>query len=167
MLEPMEVNTFWLALDDTTPENGCLRVLPKSHALNLQAMHERHDVDNVLGAEIDLESVDESKAEDTLLHPGDIEIYHPNLIHGSHVNTSPNWRRGLTIRYIPASTRILSDAPFPSAFMLRGDAVPEVNIYQPWPRYTEGEHLPFRQTDAWNQRSEAWNQRHARQLART
>ena len=27
-LEPMEVVTLWLAVDDATPENGCLRVIP-------------------------------------------------------------------------------------------------------------------------------------------
>jgi len=33
-------------------------------------------------------------------------------------NTSTQWRRGLTIRYIPTSTRIL-DAEASSAFLLR------------------------------------------------
>ncbi|NQZ68657.1 MAG: phytanoyl-CoA dioxygenase family protein, partial [Lentisphaeria bacterium] len=27
-LEPMEVVTLWLAVDDSTPENGCMRVIP-------------------------------------------------------------------------------------------------------------------------------------------
>lgn len=163
-LEPMEVVTFWLALDDTTPENGCLRLIPESHTLDLQTMHERTDVENVLGAEIDLSSVDESKAVDVLLHPGDVEIHHPNLIHGSHANTSPKWRRGLTIRYIPATTRILSDGPFPSAFILRGQAVPEVNVYQPWPHYAEGRHMSFGEWQEWNRRSDLWNRRNQRQL---
>jgi phytanoyl-CoA hydroxylase len=159
-LEPMEVVTLWLALDETTPENGCLRVVPGTHELSLQEMHERSDVDNVLGSEIDLSTVDESRAVDILLSPGDVEIHHPNLIHGSHANTSPRWRRGLTIRYIPTTTRILSDEPFPSAFLLRGEAKPSVNLYQPWPRYLEGKHMPFSDAKTWNERAEAWNRQH-------
>jgi ectoine hydroxylase-related dioxygenase (phytanoyl-CoA dioxygenase family) len=163
-LEPMEVVTLWLALDETTPENGCLRVIPKSHTLSLQEMHERKDVDNVLGSEMDLSQVNEAEAVDILLHPGDIEIHHPNLIHGSHANTSPWWRRGLTIRYIPASTRILGDEPFPSAFLLRGEAVPGINTYQPWPKYVEGKHMPLQDSDAWNELCASWNAKHRRSL---
>lgn len=163
-LEPMEVVTLWLSLDEVTPENGCLRVVPGSHELGLQAMHERTDVDNVLGAEMDLSQVDESKAVDIILSPGDVEIHHPNLIHGSHANTSPRWRRGLTIRYIPASTRILTDEPFPSAFLLRGEAVPGVNQYQPWPTHIADRHMPFKGQKQWNEQCEGWNRRNHRAL---
>ena len=164
-LEPMEVVTLWLSLDTVTPENGCLRVIPGTHKLELQAIHERTDVDNVLGAEMDLSQVDETKAVNIILEPGDVEIHHPNLIHGSHANTSPNWRRGLTIRYIPTSTRIKTDEPFPSAFILRGEPAVGVNRYQPWPRYVDGMHLPFHGAALWNAQCEAWNLRNHSVLA--
>lgn len=67
-------------------------------------------------------------------------------------------RRGLTIRYIP--TRILSDGPFRSAFLLCGNAVPGVNQYNPWPQYMGGRQMPFADSAAWNQRAEVHNQRH-------
>lgn len=164
-LEPMNVVTLWLALDKTTPENGCLRVIPESHKTSLQELQERTDVENVLGSGLDSSLVDESEAVDILLEPGGVEIHHPNLIHGSHANTSPRWRRGLTIRYIPTTTRIVTDEPFPSAFLLRGEAVPGVNVYQPWPRYVEGKHMPFRHTADWNQRCHEWNEKHHEHLA--
>lgn len=164
-LEPMEVVTLWLSLDEVDAENGCLRVIPGTHELGLQAKHERKDVDNVLGEEMDLDQVDESKAVDVELQPGDVEIHHPNLIHGSHANTSSRWRRGLTIRYIPTSTRILSDEPFPSAFLLRGEAMDGINRYQPWPRYRQGEHMEFNGQEEWNERSSGWNTRQSRYLA--
>ncbi|MEX2535024.1 MAG: phytanoyl-CoA dioxygenase family protein [Trueperaceae bacterium] len=158
-LEPMEVVTLWLSLDEVDQENGCLRMIPGTQKLDIQATHERKDVDNVLGAEMDLSQVDEDRAVDVVLRPGDVEIHHPNLIHGSHANTSSRWRRGLTIRYIPTSTRILSDKPFPSAFLLRGEALPGVNEYQPWPRYRAGDHMPFSGKEEWNDSSEEWNDR--------
>jgi len=157
-LEPMEVVTLWLAIDESTPENGCMRVIPGSQntrLLSREELQKRDDVDNVLGTGMDPALVDEEKAVDLVLQPGDVSIHHPSIIHGSNPNTSDRWRRGLTIRYIPTSTRILSqDAPFPSAFLLRGQAVPGINTYNPWPPYVEGEHMPFRDWPAWNQRCE-------------
>lgn len=156
-LEPVRVVTLWLALDHTDPENGCLRVIPRSQSLDLQEMKERSDVDNVLGSGMDDSDVDESHAVDIILEPGGVEIHHPNLIHGSHANNSDRWRRGLTIRYIPTSTRIKSEEPWPSAFLLRGSAVDGVNRYQPWPLYVEGRHMPFSGTDEWNSAAQRAN----------
>jgi ectoine hydroxylase-related dioxygenase (phytanoyl-CoA dioxygenase family) len=149
-LEPMEVVTLWLAVDDATPGNGCMQVIPGTHTLELQALQQRSDVDSVLGSGIDEALVDESRAVDIALRAGDIEIHHPNIVHGSHANTSPRRRCGLTIRYIPTTTRILTDEPWPSAYLLRGEAVPGVNQYQPRPTYVEGVHLPFRGSEAFS-----------------
>ena len=107
-LDPMEVISLWLAADASTPENGCMRVVPGSHRTSLQEVRERSDVANVLGSSMDAVHVDEDSAIDLVLQPGDVSIHHPNAVHGSNANTSPHWRRGLTIRYIPTSTRVLA-----------------------------------------------------------
>ncbi|MQA85651.1 MAG: phytanoyl-CoA dioxygenase family protein [Streptosporangiales bacterium] len=149
-LEPMRVVTLWLAVDDSTPDNGCMRVVPGSHREDLYELRRRDDVDSVLGSESAVE-VDESRAVDLVLAPGDVEVHHPNILHASYPNTSPGRRCGLTIRYIPTSTRIVSQQqPFPSALLLRGD--PGANVYQPWPKYAPGEHFPFRGAGEWNSR---------------
>jgi phytanoyl-CoA hydroxylase len=150
-LNPMVVVTLWLALDESVPENGCLRIIPRTHLQQLVDIRERPDVENVLGSEmnVDPDSIRESEAVDVVLSPGDVSIHHPNVVHGSEPNDSPRWRRGLTIRYIPTSTRIVTDSPWPSAFLLRGEAAPGVNHYQPRPRYVEGVHMPFEGCEAW------------------
>ncbi|MEW6753890.1 MAG: phytanoyl-CoA dioxygenase family protein [Candidatus Latescibacterota bacterium] len=148
-LEPMEVVTLWLAVDDSTPENGCMRVIPGTQCLDLQRMQQERDTPNVLGSQIDPALVDESRAVDVVLYAGDVSVHHPNLIHGSNANTSSRRRCGLTIRYIPTSTRILTDQPWPSAFLLRGSPVEGINQYRPRPRYAEGRHLRFRGCEAW------------------
>lgn len=150
-LDPMRVVTLWLAADEVNHENGCMRVIPGSQHRKLEGVRDRKDVVNVLGAEIDVDpsAIDESQAVDIELHPGDVEVHHPNIIHGSHANTSDRWRRGLTIRYIPTSTRIVTEGQWPSAFLLRGDAVPGVNRYLPRPHYREGEHMAFAGSEAW------------------
>ena len=107
------------------------------------------DVANVLNRGLDPVTVNETRAVDVVLKAGDVSVHHPNIVHGSNANTAPRRRAGLTIRYIPVSTRIISDEPWPSAFLLRGDAVPGVNRYQPWPRYVPSKHMPFRGAEAW------------------
>jgi ectoine hydroxylase-related dioxygenase (phytanoyl-CoA dioxygenase family) len=162
-LEPMEVITLWLALDRSDTENGCLRVIPGTQSmrlLSLEEMEDRENGMNVLGKGIDPRTLDESQANDLILEPGDVSIHHPNVIHGSHANASPRWRRGLTIRYIPTTTRILKPQPHVSAFMLRGEPVAGVNLYNPWPEYVQGEHMPFKDALEWNTRCRAANQRY-------
>lgn len=148
-LDPMNVVTLWLAVDDSMEENGCMRVIPGTQDVDLQEMKENKDQANVLSSEIDSSFVDDAKAVSFVMKSGSVSVHHPNVIHGSNANTSPYRRCGLTIRYIPTSTRILSDKPWPSAFMLRGEAVPGINEYQPFPKYVEGEHMPFKGCENW------------------
>lgn len=158
-LDPMEVITFWLAIDASTPQNGCMRVIPRTHRMSLQGLRPNTAIENVLASEMDPALVDETRAVDLTLAPGDVSIHHPNIVHGSNANTSPLRRCGLTIRYIPTSTRILLDRPntgpltpegrHPSAFLLRGQAAPGVNEYNNWPRYVAGKHMPFRGCEHW------------------
>ncbi|WP_018655341.1 phytanoyl-CoA dioxygenase family protein [Actinomadura flavalba] len=147
-LDPMNVVTLWVAVDRSTPENGCLRVIPGSHRDELHGVRERRDGgDAVFDVESDT-TVDESQAVDMVLEPGDVEVHHPNIMHGSNANTSPHRRCGLTIRYIPTSTRITTEEqPFPSALLLRGE--PGVNTYRERPAYVEGRHFPFTGAERW------------------
>ena len=148
-LEPMDVVTLWLAIDDSTTENGCMRVIPGTQHVSLQKMRERTDVANVLNSEIDPEMVDESRAVDLVLKAGDVSVHHPNVIHGSNANNSPHRRAGLTIRYIPTSTRVLQ-RDWPSVFLLRGEPVPGINTYRQRPAYVEGVSMPFRGSETWS-----------------
>jgi ectoine hydroxylase-related dioxygenase (phytanoyl-CoA dioxygenase family) len=143
-LEPMEVVSLWLAIDDSTPENGCLRVVPNSHRTELHPLEQRDDVANVLKSGMAESAVDDSAAVDVVLRAGDVSIHHPNVIHGSNANNSPHRRCGLTIRYIPTSTRIISETPWPSAFLLRGKGVEGINDYLDFPAYVAGRHMAFR-----------------------
>ena len=147
-LAPMNVVSLWLAVDDSLPENSCMRVIPGTHQMRLQQLHQRTDVANVLNSEIDPALVDESKAVDVIIKAGGMSVHHPNIIHGSNANTSNMRRCGLTIRYIPTSTRITKQ-PWPCSFLLRGEAVPDINEYLSWPHYVRGEHMPFRGCEAW------------------
>jgi ectoine hydroxylase-related dioxygenase (phytanoyl-CoA dioxygenase family) len=152
-LVPMRVVSLWLALDDSTPENGCMRVIPGSQDRELSELRENGGAANALGRHMDPALVDEARAVDVVLAAGDVSIHDPNIIHGSNANTSPRWRRGLTIRYIPTTTRIDKDDW--TTFLLRGRPVPGINRYSRRPRYSAGEHLPFTGCETWNRECDA------------
>ena len=148
-LEPMEVITIWLAVDDSTPENGCMRVVPGSHREQKLYRHRVSEGDNVLRSELDLK-VDETRAADVIVPAGGVSLHDPYLIHGSKANLSDRRRCGLTLRYIPTTTRIKREN-FP-AYLCRGKAVDGVNCYPPLPRFRPGDHYPFQGCDRppWN-----------------
>jgi phytanoyl-CoA hydroxylase len=173
-LEPMNVITLWLAVDRADSGNGCMRVVPGTQHESLKEVLARNETENVLASSIDESVVDESKAVDIELEPGDVSVHHPNIFHGSNANTSDRWRRGLTIRYIPTTTKILKESSgeelepgksFPSAFLLRGEAHSGVNLYNPYPRFTPELSMPFRGSKTWNDSAKTWNNRNTGVIA--
>ncbi len=146
-LEPMEVVSLWLAVDDSDTGNGCLKVIPGSHQQELSTLRQNTETDSVFGSEADAQ-VDEAAAVPLVLAAGDVEVHHPNIMHASDANTSSRRRCGLTIRYIPTTTRIVSaEQPFRSAFHLRG--APGANRYQERPRFDPDRHFAFAGQASW------------------
>ena len=99
-LTPPNVTTAWIALSESTPENGCLKVVPGSHLASLP-QRETYAADNMLsrGQEIAVE-VDEAQAVEMPLHPGEFSLHHIGIVHGSGPNHSQSPRIGLAVRYI-------------------------------------------------------------------
>jgi len=141
-LAPMDVITVWLAIDDVDAENGCMRVIPGSHQTREVWQHHRSDErPNVLSSELDAAAVDEARAIDVIVPAGGVSVHDPFLIHGSNANTSTRRRCGLTIRYIPTTTRITREW---TTFLFRGEDRHGRNDYSRFPPYREGAHFPFR-----------------------
>ncbi len=92
--------TLWVALDPSTPENGCLRLVPGSHRLPLHRLRPNDAVPSLFGVELDPQLVDEAAAVDVVLAAGDVSVHHPNLVHGSGPNRSDRPRRALAVRYL-------------------------------------------------------------------
>ncbi|MEA2327814.1 MAG: hypothetical protein QOE68_2773, partial [Thermoanaerobaculia bacterium] len=103
--EPRLVSA-WIALTDSAPDKGCLRVVPGSHARRMEhrsAPMRAHDL-LASGLEIDVE-VDEREAQDIVLAPGEMSLHHVLIVHGSHPNASPRPRIGFAVRYVAAEVR--------------------------------------------------------------
>jgi hypothetical protein len=148
-LNPLEAVTLWIAIDDSTAETGCLRVIPASHQSELYELQRADHTPNIFGWQIDSSLVDEKKAVDIVLKAGDVSAHHPKLFHASGANGSDRRRAGMSIRYIPATTCIADNSPFPNALLLRGTAQPGINHYHDLPRYVEGLHMPFEGCQNW------------------
>ena len=104
-IEPLATCTVWIAIDASTTENGCLRVIPGSHKSKQLARHNRSDASNIaLNLELDKAEFDESEAVDIVLRPGEVSLHDVYLFHGSEPNLSEHPRRGMTLRYMPTSS---------------------------------------------------------------
>jgi non-heme Fe2+,alpha-ketoglutarate-dependent halogenase len=105
-LDPADVVTAWVALTDSTPANGAMRVIPGTHKLEQVPHQDTFRADNLLsrGQEIMVE-VDDRQAAMLELQAGEMSLHHVRLIHGSDPNPSPQRRIGFAIRYIPTTVR--------------------------------------------------------------
>lgn len=103
-IRPMATVTAWIALDDSTADNGCMRFLPGSHGAGRSYRHrtdERPDL--ALDLTID-EDLDLATARDVLLQAGQMSLHDVFLVHGSNPNRSARRRAGLALRYMPAAS---------------------------------------------------------------
>jgi phytanoyl-CoA dioxygenase PhyH len=111
----------WIALLDSTGENGCMRVVPGSHRKGVLPHEEMGDADNLLnqGQEIRVE-VNEADAIEVVLRAGEMSLHHTAIIHGSRPNRSDTMRLGFIARFVTSSYGLASQqTPF---FLARGSA---------------------------------------------
>jgi ectoine hydroxylase-related dioxygenase (phytanoyl-CoA dioxygenase family) len=87
-------------------ENGCMRVIPGSHELGGFSQYRPVDT-TVQTFHAEVVDVDESKAVDFELERGQCSLHDGRIIHGAKANTSPLRRTGYTMRYFPASVKVM------------------------------------------------------------
>ncbi|HZE41873.1 MAG TPA: phytanoyl-CoA dioxygenase family protein [Stackebrandtia sp.] len=97
--------TVWLALDRSSADNGCMRVIPGSHRHAPRRYRQRGPDDTFFRTEA--VDVDESTAVDLELEPNHCSLHDGRILHGANANTGPHRRAGYTMRYLPATTRII------------------------------------------------------------
>jgi phytanoyl-CoA hydroxylase len=93
----------WLAVSPATVENGCLWVLPGSHA---EPVHE-HLPDDRPGSNhgyVKIVDHDMSEAVPVLMDPGDLLVFSSKLMHRSTDNESDHARAAMVYHYSPAGT---------------------------------------------------------------
>ena len=93
-------------LVDTTPHNGCLRVIPGSH-INRHALHDslKEAHDEALGKMEDAANPAFQRAAgevDVPVRAGDVVMGSAQLLHAAHGNRSDRRRTNITLWYYPA-----------------------------------------------------------------
>ena len=92
------VPAIWLGLTAATVENGCLRVVPRSHRLGLIPHANRPDANNLttqgLTAQTEIDA-----PHDIVMRPGEMSLHHPLVLHGSNANRSGDSRIGFSATY--------------------------------------------------------------------
>src|SRR5262249_17984497 len=86
--------TVWIALADSTPENGCMRVLPRT----AERPAPNRDGDKPTREE-------EPALADVVLRAGELSLHASDVIHGSNPNRSDHKRVGFVVRYLSPDAR--------------------------------------------------------------
>jgi ectoine hydroxylase-related dioxygenase (phytanoyl-CoA dioxygenase family) len=98
--------SIWIALDPSVAANGCLQVLPGSHALG-RLDHVRVDGQTIVEGEYLDAALERFDLQFVEMKPGDALVFSCNLLHRSDANTSDDPRWG----YI-ASYNAVANQPF-------------------------------------------------------
>lgn len=109
---PMQHLTCWVALDDSSKENGCIHYIPKSHNWGLL------DKPELAG---DMEGINEfltPKQQEEFKHKVAVEMpkgyavfHHPLTVHGSYENRSEKSRRAFVLNAFADGTTSDSNKP--------------------------------------------------------
>ena len=120
-IKPLATTSVWIAVTDCTAENGCLRVIPGSHAAREIGRHFRDHSDRVTIPETLCEDeFDEAGARDLELEAGQMAVFDIYMIHGSNPNPTGAPRIGYALRFMPATSHYdHHDLPIPDS---RGSA---------------------------------------------
>ncbi len=104
-LRPLATCTVWLAIDDATLENGCLKFMPGSHKRKeLRPHRTNNDPNFTLHQELLETEYDDDKAVPLELEAGQMSLHDVYLLHGSEANDSGKPRRGMTMRFMPGTS---------------------------------------------------------------
>jgi ectoine hydroxylase-related dioxygenase (phytanoyl-CoA dioxygenase family) len=109
--EPMTHLTCWIALDDSTRDNGCLYYVPGSHRWNLLPITGlAGDMDEIRTV-LSPEQLDAFKPVAAEVKRGQCTFHHPLMVHGSYENRSDRPRRATLVNAFRDGVRSASDEP--------------------------------------------------------
>jgi phytanoyl-CoA hydroxylase len=116
-IDPPALVTCWIALDDATVENGCMRFLPGSHRRGI-IPHRHLEGPHLIPEEY--ESMDTTGEVCVELKAGGASFHHSCTLHETSANTTPYPRRAHTLAYMSAHSRYTGQPPQPDYPLVRG-----------------------------------------------
>lgn len=138
-LHPMEVVTVWLGIDDSTVENGCMRVIPGTHRNGYSEYEPVDGKTHVFGTQILADQFDDAAAVHLEIAAGECHLHDARIIHGSAGNRSGKRRCGYTMRYMPSHVKFRPDERWSHlVYLARGRDLAGNEYGDPSQRFEEG-----------------------------
>ena len=121
-LEPPIVASAWIAIDDSTLENGCVQVIPGSHRTTLPHIPASDKMEfKEMG---DPKYIDETQLVNLEMEAGECILFNERTVHHSEANASTKRRIGLAVRMILPIVKVLKwDSPDHALIQATGDDV--------------------------------------------
>lgn len=121
--------TFWLAIDDSTVENGCMRFVPATNGEDSLRPHVPQFGDrgesHALGTDLLADDVVVSAP----IRRGDVTVHNERVMHGSGGNSTAGPRRAYVLAFRPESTvQIERDLGFTHSHNDADDVLNEVGV---------------------------------------
>ena len=117
-IDPPNLVICWMALDDATEENGCMRFIPGSHKLGVVEHKRLEDF------RVEDEKVDYASEVCVPLKAGGCSFHHSLALHRTDANRSDDRRIGLTVAYMSAESKYIGEAPQPEYELVTGQSFP-------------------------------------------
>jgi ectoine hydroxylase-related dioxygenase (phytanoyl-CoA dioxygenase family) len=129
--QPMQHLTCWIALDDSTRENGCLQYVPGSHRWPLLPVTGLAGNMDEIRTVLSPEQLREFRPVAIELKAGEATFHHPLMVHGSYENRTDRPRRATVINVFRDGVLSASDAellqgvpPIPAGRKMEGQFFP-------------------------------------------
>ena len=91
----------YIALDEHTIENGCLKIIPSTHKEELpheDMVNENFGHKRRVPCDVMTEIYNKYGLKNITMNPGDALIFNHRIVHGSSSNTSPKERKGIVLQ---------------------------------------------------------------------
>jgi ectoine hydroxylase-related dioxygenase (phytanoyl-CoA dioxygenase family) len=109
--QPMQHLTCWIALDDSTIDNGCLYYVPGSHKWQLLPITGLAGDMNEIMTVLNDEQKEAFRPVPIEIKRGQCSFHHPLTVHGSYENRSDRPRRATLINAFRDGVRSAADEP--------------------------------------------------------
>ena len=104
-IRPLATCSVWLAIDDATSKNGCLKFIKGSHKDKKLKKHKINKSEKLtLNQELLKSEYIEKNSVDLILKRGQVSLHDVYMVHGSEENKSPKSRRAMTMRFMPTTS---------------------------------------------------------------
>jgi ectoine hydroxylase-related dioxygenase (phytanoyl-CoA dioxygenase family) len=117
-----DVGTVWMAIDDTDRANGCMQVIPCTHAGYPDLEKIGTDGKDLLGLTVKVTAEMAASAVALEMRAGSLSIHDSFVLHGSEANRSGRRRAAYTMRYANPNTVAVDTAKhWVPVYLVRGN----------------------------------------------